>query len=159
MLNRLLLGAFALGVAPEGGGATARQYKKVRSVTLPLKSLKTLGDIAHVRITTPITVGKKLQGDDSTKEPAHLCNIIDLDTGEEMQMIIPKVLRSTLEEEYPTVGEKIGYLGKCFEIENLGKKAGRGKSAEGYNTFRIVEVEPVDGADKADAHNKRDGKK
>lgn len=115
------------------------QYEKVKAVTLALISLKNSGDLVHVRFDSPFVMGKKLKGDDSKKEPAHLAQVTDLDTGEEKQMIGPSVLRSTLEEEYPNTA----YVGKFFEIENLGKKAGRGQSAEGYNLFRIVEVKPI----------------
>lgn len=115
------------------------QYAKVKAVTLALVSLKSAGDLVHVRFDSPFAMGKKLKGDDSKKEAAHLAMVTDLDTGEEKQMIGPTVLRSTLEEEYPNGG----YVTKCFEIENLGKKAGKGQSAEGYNMFRIVEVKPI----------------
>lgn len=115
------------------------QFKKVKAVTLALVSLKSSGDMVHVRFDSAFAIGKKLKGDDTKKEPAHLAMVTDLDTGEEKQMIGPTVLRSTLEEEYPNAS----YVKKCFEIENLGKKAGKGQSAEGYNMFRIVEVEPI----------------
>lgn len=121
------------------------QYEKVKAVTLALISLKNAGDLVHVRFDTPFVMGKKLKGDDSKKEPAHLAQVTDLDTGEEKQMIGPSVLRSTLEEEYPDAK----YVGKFFEIENLGKKAGRGQSVEGYNLFRIVEVKPIGDIPKA----------
>lgn len=119
------------------------EYKKVRSVTLPTLSLKDKGTLVHVLFESAFREGKQMaeQVDAKGKKieqkaPAHVANIINLDTGEEMQIVGSKVLRGTLEEEYP----EEGYVGRCFEIENLGKHAG-GRATEGYNIFRIVEVE------------------
>lgn len=120
------------------------QYKKVRSVTLPTLSMKDAGTLVHILFMSAFVLGRKMEQDkkagEDEKQPAHVANIINLDTGEEMQIVGSKVLRGTLEEEYP----ESSYVGKCFEIENLGKHKG-GKSAEGYNTFRIIEVEKPEG--------------
>lgn len=117
------------------------KFKEVRKVTLLTLSLKDTGTAVQVKISTPIREGRKLEGQ-KDREPAFICHVVDLADGEEKQMIAPKVLRSTLEEEYPDDQ----YVNKFFYIENLGKKAGKGKSAEGYNTFKIIEIAPVENA-------------
>lgn len=153
-LKRLLL-PMMLYAAPDGPGATMPAFKTVKKVTLPLLSLKN-GDIALVRFDTAAKLGKELKGDKAAdgkakKEPAHLAQVTDLTTGEEMQMIVPAVLRSTLEEEYPapSADKPHAYVGKSFQITHLGKKVG-GKNEGGYNTFKIVEIEltPDTGAKK-----------
>lgn len=139
---RRLFTPFMMYVAPDSPGATVPAFTVKKKVTLPLLSMKPL-DIVHVRFDSAAKLGKKLKGDDSKKEPAHLSMVTDLTTGEEMQMIMPAVLRSTLEEEYPRPSQEAeyAYVGKCFQITSLGKKQGKTAGTEGYNTFKIVEIE------------------
>lgn len=144
-LKRLLF-LMPLYAAPDGPGATMPAFIVKKKVTLPLLSLKK-DDIVMVRFDTVAKLGKELKGDkkpDGTakKEPAHLAQVTDLTTGEEMQMIVPAVLRSTLEEEYPapSADKPHTYLGKSFQITHLGKKTG-GKNEGGYNLYKIVEIE------------------
>lgn len=136
LIYRALFGAFLpLYAAPEGGGAAVSAFKATKHVTLPTLSLKDAGTIVHLRFESPIRQGKNINPDDP-KEPAHVATVLNLDTGELQQIVLAKQLRGTLEEEYPNDG----YVGRIFELENLGKKKG-GKSAEGYNVFKITEGE------------------
>lgn len=114
-------------------------FKTVKALTLPTLSLKDPGTVAVLRFESPIRQGKNLNPED-TKEPAHVANVLLLEdcgdraAGEVCQIVLAKQLRGTLEEEHPNDG----YVGKIFRLENMGKKKG-GKSAEGYNVFKILE--------------------
>jgi hypothetical protein len=109
------------------------RVKVVKSVTLPI--LKQADGVPYyVRVTGAIFLGKQLkgEGEEAKQEPAHLMNITNLETGEDMQMIANTVMKSSLEEEYP----ENGYVGKCFQIER--KAAGAGKR---YKAYSIQEIE------------------
>jgi len=107
-------------------------FKVKRLVTLPL--LKPAIDKEfYILIQEPIFKGKELKGSDM--EAAHLVNIINLETGQEMQLIANAVLRSTLEEEYP----EAGYVGKGFALTKEAKPSGKK-----YNPFTVVEIELPD---------------
>lgn len=110
----------------------AFEYKSVRKITLPLLK-KEDGVAIFVAIMGPIFKGKEVKGtgDAAKMAPADLANILNLETGEEMQMICNAVLKSTLEEEYP--GE--GYVGKQFRI--LQSKV-EGKR---YKNYTVEEIE------------------
>lgn len=129
MMTRALFPAlFGLGAAPDGGGFVGTKH-----VTLPTLSLKDEGTIVTLRFESPIRQGKNINPADE-KEAAHVANVLNLDDGALYQIVLAKQLRGTLEEEYPNDG----YVGKIFRLENTGKKKG-GKSAEGYNVFKITE--------------------
>jgi hypothetical protein len=110
-------------------------FKVSKNVTLPLSKWKNDAP-KFLKLEAPIFLGKQI--DDSkknangeTQQPAHLINCVDLETGEQIQVIVAKVLHSTLDEEYP----ENGYVGKAFAItqhRDPGKK---------YNTFSVQELE------------------
>jgi hypothetical protein len=74
-------------------------------------------------------IGKPIKGDEK-KEPPHLANVKDMDTGEIGLIICPHVLRSELNNSYPDAG----YVGKYFEIT---QHKVEGKN---YTVFDIAEV-------------------
>lgn len=117
------------------------KFKVTRNVTLPTLSLKE-GQIVFVRFEEPIYVGKKVEpkaGDTSKqKEPPHLVNVVDLETGELKTLILNTVLKSTIDEAYPNGA----YVRKSFRVEKLPKKAGKE-----YHGFVIQEVEAQAEAD------------
>lgn len=85
------------------------KFKKLKTVVRPVLKL-TPGVEYYIKIAGPLHLGRSVADD---KEPATLCNIVDLNTGEEMQIVAPKLLREALTENY----EKETYIGKCFAIE------------------------------------------
>lgn len=107
-------------------------FKVAKVVTVPLLKF-VIDQPIYVKITGPIFLGKetKAASDSKKMEPAHLCNVINLETGEEQQIIVAKVLHSVLDEEYP----EQSYIGKCFELTKGAK--GSGKS---YNPYSVVEL-------------------
>lgn len=115
--------------APAGG-----KYTRVRSVTLP--TLKLIEEqTVHVTITSAMqvsTVTQKPKAGEQAKEPATVCNVTDLDTGDIAQMICGAALKGVLNESYP----KDEYVGKSFEITKHAKAAGKR-----YNTYSVFEIE------------------
>jgi len=110
----------------------APKFTVTRNVTLPL--LKKVDNVpVYIKITAPMFVGKKVSGtgENTTMEPATLANIINLATGEEMQIICNKVMESTLNEEYPDKG----YVDKSFLIEQ------RSVPGKRYKNYRVAEIE------------------
>ena len=106
------------------------KYSIVKKVTLPLS--KWVVDQEKVlTITSEIFTGKEVKGD-KKMEPAELFNAIDLETGEEVQVIVGAVLKGILNEEYPDSG----YVGKSFAMV---QHNAQGKK---YKTYTVIEIEP-----------------
>lgn len=113
-------------------------FQTARKVTFPLSKWKN-DEPKYLKFETAIFQGKEIKQKNTEvhEEPADLANVIDLETGEDVQIIVGAVLKATLEEEY---GEK-GYVGKYFEIiqhRDSGKK---------YNTYSITELMPQNNSD------------
>ena len=94
-------------------------FKVKRNLTLPLLKL-TLEQAYHIKLTDKHFIGKEIKGieGEAKKQPAVLINIIDLETGEPMQMILNKVLQSILDEEF----ENDSYVGVSIRIVKHAKK-------------------------------------
>ena len=112
----------------------AQQFRVIRHVTLPL--LKCVIDTpVYVNITSPIFTGKETkQAGDKKMEPAKLINCINLETGEDCQLIVGAVLESILTEEYA----ENSYVGRSFSITKGAKATGKQ-----YNPYSVAEVELV----------------
>ena len=106
-------------------------FKVAKLVTLPLSKWKN-DQPKFLQFDSEIFQGKELTVNKGKTEekPADLANCVDLVTGEQVQIIVGAVLKSTMEEEYP----QGGYVGKAFQItqhRDPGKK---------YNTYSIAEL-------------------
>jgi len=106
-------------------------FKVARNVTLPLSKWKN-DQPKFLLIESEIFQGKQIAQKDGQPEekPADLMNCVDLETGEQAQVIVGTVLKGTLQDEYPDTA----YVGKYFSITQLrdpGKK---------YNTYRVQEL-------------------
>ncbi len=117
---------------------TKLKFKRTKRVTLPI--VKLTADVPrYLKFTDKIYLGKeikeKLKEGEKKKAPAHLVNVIDLESGEEGVIVLNKVLMSTLLEEYPDDS----YIGKSFEITKLAKNPGKD-----YHPFSIIEGESED---------------
>lgn len=123
----------------EVAATTAPKFvpKIVRHVTMPTLKLVP-GTPAYVKITEPIFEGKaskKKEGETEDKKPPKILNVINLETGEAMQLVCGAVVVSEILENYPD--DK--YVSKCFMIEKGSKvDAGGGR---GYFTYKISEIE------------------
>lgn len=107
---------------------------KAKAVTLPVLSLKD-GDQVGVKFDGAMFKGKQITEANSKikKEAATLANVTKLDTGEQMQLIVSAVLKSTLEENYPD----LQYVGKLFAIHRIAPK--QGKTYATFGVFELIE--------------------
>lgn len=119
---------------------SAFKFKKVRSVTLPL--LKWKNDVErYYKIVSPMFKGQeisKTEYDENgvakpKQEPVTLANVIDLETGEEGQIIIGAVLAETWNRDEQYAGEQ--YVGKSFAITQ------KRDPSKKYNTYTVIEIE------------------
>jgi len=112
----------------------AMRFKRTRIIAQPL--WKWLPDEPKfMEIKQAIFLGKDIKQVKGGKkmEPAHLMGVVNMETGENMQVIVGTVLKSTLEEDFPDET----YVGKCFEIiQNKGTRA--------YKTYSIYEIEMIE---------------
>lgn len=108
------------------------KFKVVRNLTLPLFKFVE-GTPQNLLITSAMFVGKEMKAiEGKKKEPATLCNVTDMETGEAGQIILHAVVKSILNDEYPNDS----YVGKAFEICKKGKDPGKE-----YNRFTVWEIE------------------
>jgi hypothetical protein len=119
---------------------SAKKFKTKKVLTRPTISLKSEGAECYVKIVSAMHVGREMKSDEKDdagkkREPATILEVINLETGEEAQVIAAAMIRSTLEEEYP--GES--YVGKCFYIANRGKQ--ESKAGNRFNRLYVEEIE------------------
>lgn len=126
--------------APQVAAPTAANlpegFKVKRSITLPVLVLKKQGDTATVLIQDAMRVSKvetKADASGKKREPATICTVVKVDSGEQFTMLVPAVVKANLLRDYPDDD----YVGKTFMIQNMGKRT----EAQRYNDFRIFEVE------------------
>ncbi len=111
--------------------------KRKKLLTKPLLKYS-VGVAVCVLIETAMHIGKDMKpgADGKKKEPATLCDVIDLKTGEPCQLIMNAVVKSVLSEEYPNDA----YVGKCFAITKQVRVQGKA-----YDPFSVEEIEnPAD---------------
>lgn len=110
--------------------------KVAKVVTLPSLVMKNANEPRVLMIVSPFRIsnvqGKKL-ADGSFEKPATICDVGDVQTGEQMIFLAPAVVQKNLTDTYPNDD----FVGKTFYIENLGKR----QSSQRYNDFKIVELE------------------
>lgn len=107
--------------------------KAVRAVTLSVLSFKQVGTEHTIKILEPMRESESKMIQKDGMKNAHVCPIIDLETGEQHMFVVPTVVRGNLEESYPDNA----YVGKCFYIKNDG---GRGENGKRYNKYTVIEV-------------------
>lgn len=111
----------------------------IKRVTMP--TLKLMPNIpAYVKIIDPIFQAKEQKLKEGEKEKDRkkapmLFNVINLETGENMQLVAGAVVQSEITESYP----KDSYVNKCFMIVKGKKKDLTG--GRGYFTYEIAEIE------------------
>jgi hypothetical protein len=108
--------------------------KIVKRITMPSLALKQagVGRALYIRDEMRISTVKD-KSTDKPREPATICTVADVETGEEFTFIVPAVVRENLQRDYPNGG----YVGKTFWICNKGKRT----EAQRYNDFEIAEVD------------------
>lgn len=117
--------------------AAAKFVPKIAKIlTLPLLKLKE-GESVYIKFTAPTFIGKQIaaqEGEKVSKEPPVMANVIDLPTGELVQIMLGSVLQGILRDEYPDDA----YVGKGFQIMLTEKK--RGRNGGNYNTYKVAEL-------------------
>lgn len=115
-------------------------FKVKRSVTLPVIVIKKAGDFRVLKITDAMRISKiedkkaaKTADGEKKREPATICTVIDVKSGEMGTFIVNAVVKSNLERDYPNDS----YVDKTFYIKNRGKR----QESQRYNDFDIHEVE------------------
>jgi hypothetical protein len=112
----------------------AFKAKAVRRVTRPVLKLEE-GKPVFVKALKAFYEGREIKPTSSTEaqmKPATLLDVVNLETGEEAQIVAGAVLASNLAEAYPSDS----YVGKCFQITKEPKAKGKR-----YFTFDIIEIE------------------
>lgn len=110
-------------------------FKVKAKLTRPL--FKIIKDAPlYVRIVGAMYQGEKLVKKDGTSasdmDPAILANVVNLETGEEGQIICNAALEAVLKRTYPNDG----YIGKCFGLRRNERVTGKK-----YDTFGVDEIE------------------
>jgi hypothetical protein len=111
--------------------------KVVKNVTLPLLKMLDNGTPYYVKFISEIypgkdnKTGKVAEGDAQQKVP-DLIQVVNLETGEEQELIVSAVLKAELEEQYP----ELAYKGKMFRLQKFAKADGKK-----YATFQIAEID------------------
>lgn len=103
-------------------------------VTLPTLKLTTDTPV-YVKVLEAIHASRpSVDPRDGKEKTVELLNVINLETGEPMQIVAGKVLCNVLTEEYP----EHGYVDKGFEIKKGAKK---GSGDKGYFPYSIAELD------------------
>lgn len=112
----------------------AFKAKAIRRVTRPVLKLEEDKPV-FVRAMSALYEGREIKpapGNEAQMKPATLLDVVNLETGEEAQIVTGAVLASNLREGYP--GD--AYKGKCFQITKLPKQKGKR-----YFGFDLIEIE------------------
>lgn len=104
-----------------------------RKLILPVLKMEQNKPI-YIKVEDKVYVGKNINGTkaDQKEKPADLCHVTDLETGEMMLIIVPAVVLSVWNEEYPNAG----YVGLGFAITK-GEKA----KEKRYFQYTVDELE------------------
>lgn len=121
------------------GSFDKTKINRLRRVTVPL--LKQKDEVEYfIKFIAPYEKASEIkrssrsdraEREGQKKEPPYLARVINLETGEEMDIIVNAVLKSTLDDEFPDNG----YVGKSFEIVRH-SIAGRD-----YKTYDVTEID------------------
>lgn len=115
--------------------AVGSLFKTVRNVTLPVLPVK-IEEPVYITIKDAMRVGKAQKaGKDGAKqmEPATVCTVVDLTSGEVKTLIVSAVVKSIFTDEYPDDA----YVGKSFRLVKHAKKEGKN-----YFNFSVDEIDP-----------------
>lgn len=107
--------------------------KRKKLLTRPVLKFVT-DEPRYILLQGRIYLGKEMKqrGEEKKKEPAHLCDVVDLSTGELAQIIVNAVPMSVLKESYPNNG----YVGCSFSITRQSRQNGKS-----YDPFKVEEIE------------------
>ena len=106
-----------------------------RTITVPALSMKEVDKGFALRFDSPFRVSTvvKLDKDGKPEKPATICNVTDVQSGEQFILMVSAVVHANLNGQYPDDT----YVAKTFWIMNKGKS----KVGQRYNNFEIHELE------------------
>jgi hypothetical protein len=115
---------------------TAPKFQRTKAVTLPTFSHKKVENY-YFKVLGKIHLGKpivKLDADGKPKEepPAALMHVLNLETGEEGEYMVPKMVEAKFNEMDDD------YLGKSYEIAFVQQREGRR-----YKEYAVYEIDPT----------------
>lgn len=122
--------------APAEAANLPAGFKTKRIITLPTLSFKDVGKGRAVLFNDAMResqVEGKPDKDGVKPKKATIATVTDAQSGEMYICIVPTVVQSNLERDYP--GEK--YVGVTFWIVNMGKR----KEGQRYNDYSIAEID------------------
>lgn len=137
------------------------KFRMTKRLTLPTLVLKEM-DPRYLRIDDLVRQSTYVDPDPAKSEkPADICTVTDMETGAVYLLLVPTLLKSTLERDYMENEEEIymvksgkgeterrrmtpikgteTYVGKIFAVQKLPKRPGKR-----YHDFDIGEVESDD---------------
>ena len=124
---------------PSEGTSLLARYKVKRQVILPTLNLAVgfprvlkILEAMHVSTISDPKAAEKAGKAGEKMEPATVCPVTDIETGEQFNLLVPAVLRGNIEEKYPDAA----YVGAAFYVEKLPKRPGKR-----YFDFKLIEVE------------------
>lgn len=116
------------------------QFEIVRRVTLPFVMIPNDGTPFYLKFETKIEADtsqfsermrkSRKDGEQPQQKPVDIARVVNLQTGEVGRLLVHEVLKSNLNEAYPSDG----YVGLYFKIE---KTKAQGKR---YFNFNITEI-------------------
>jgi hypothetical protein len=140
--NEAVVAGTQISTAVAGALATSRTLPEgitlKRRLTLPSLVLKTMGEVRFLAVADAIRASKvpgKKKPDGTYEDPATICTVGDVQTGEVFTWLVPAVVKSVFVQEAPE-NQPDWYVGKCFMIENRGKREGRR-----HTDFSVTEVD------------------
>lgn len=109
-------------------------FKVVKQITLPSLAIKKAGDSKILKIMDAMRISKVVDksAEGKKREPATICTVTDMETGELFTFIVPAVVKKNLQETY----EHDSYVDRIFQITNKGKR----NEAQKYYDFQLLEV-------------------
>lgn len=122
-------------VATVKTGALLPGMKVKRVITVPTLVMKKEGEGRFLKFNEAMHISKvpgKIGADGKQEKPATVALVTDVESGEQLNYMIPAVVIANLNEEY----KKDSYVGLTFAIQNVGKREGKR-----YVDFKIAEVE------------------
>lgn len=121
--------------------SAGRKFKTVRNVTLPVLKVE-IEKPVYITVKDEMRLGSAQKpgredgkgGEKKQKmEPATVCTVVDLETGEVKTLIVSAVVKGIFTDEYPNGG----YVGKSFCLVKHAKKEGKN-----YFNFSVDEIDP-----------------
>lgn len=112
---------------------TDSKFKRIQALTVPVLSFKTRL-VAYVKILNEMQESSyKSEEGARARGPATVCRVLNLETGEIMDMIVPALVQTTLKDKARD------YVGKCYEIHVSAEK----KEGKNYKDAEVYEIEDI----------------